>query len=300
MYMPGKSKPLSVFSCESRTACDAFSARHSQLLTRISKFENSLPQEESFHLDGWCIVCGMPSQFLADYGCSWTDPIGRRHRNWRERLECRRCGLNNRMRAAAQLLLDNFRLSPTHRVYLTEQLTPLFAALRARLPRLMGSEYLRDGTSRGAYNLDGVRHEDLTDLSFADASFDCIGCFEVLEHIPDFHRALAECARCLAPGGYLLLSTPIFLHYDRTLVRAVLQPTGSAQHLVAPEMHVDPLSRDGALCFYHFGWSLLGDLAALGFSEVRIALYLSRRYGYLGGWQPIAIARRRPKGMADW
>jgi SAM-dependent methyltransferase len=45
-------------------------------------------------------------------------------------------------------------------------------------------------------------------LPFADASFDTIMIMEVIEHVADERATLTECARVLASGGYLLLTTP--------------------------------------------------------------------------------------------
>lgn len=47
-------------------------------------------------------------------------------------------------------------------------------------------------------------------LSFADSSFDCVTCIEVLEHIPAElrERALGEMRRVLRPGGRLVLRVP--------------------------------------------------------------------------------------------
>lgn len=45
-------------------------------------------------------------------------------------------------------------------------------------------------------------------LPFPDARFDIVICSEVLEHIPDHHRALAEAVRVLVPGGLLAVSVP--------------------------------------------------------------------------------------------
>jgi SAM-dependent methyltransferase len=41
-----------------------------------------------------------------------------------------------------------------------------------------------------------------------DSSYDCIYCSGVLEHVDDFHSALAEITRILKPGGILLLGLP--------------------------------------------------------------------------------------------
>lgn len=48
---------------------------------------------------------------------------------------------------------------------------------------------------------------DVCHLPFADASFDCITCGYVLEHLPDARLGLAELARVLEPGGRMLLLT---------------------------------------------------------------------------------------------
>ena len=45
-------------------------------------------------------------------------------------------------------------------------------------------------------------------LPFADASVDVVALLEVLEHLPDPGRCMAEAARILKPGGTLLLSVP--------------------------------------------------------------------------------------------
>jgi ubiquinone/menaquinone biosynthesis C-methylase UbiE len=45
-------------------------------------------------------------------------------------------------------------------------------------------------------------------LSFADGRFDAVTMIEVLEHVEHPHRAAAEVARVLAPGGMLYISVP--------------------------------------------------------------------------------------------
>lgn len=49
---------------------------------------------------------------------------------------------------------------------------------------------------------------DATRLPFADACFDAVTLFDVLEHIPDDRKAASEALRVLKPGGFLLISTP--------------------------------------------------------------------------------------------
>jgi SAM-dependent methyltransferase len=49
---------------------------------------------------------------------------------------------------------------------------------------------------------------DIVSLPFPDASFDAVIVAEVLEHIPDDVRAMAEITRILKPGGRLAVTVP--------------------------------------------------------------------------------------------
>jgi ubiquinone/menaquinone biosynthesis C-methylase UbiE len=46
------------------------------------------------------------------------------------------------------------------------------------------------------------------DLPFADASFDLVTSFQVLEHVPDAPALLGELRRVVRPGGTIILTTP--------------------------------------------------------------------------------------------
>ncbi|NUQ61776.1 MAG: class I SAM-dependent methyltransferase [Pirellulales bacterium] len=48
---------------------------------------------------------------------------------------------------------------------------------------------------------------DLTRLPFADATFDCVTCGYVLEHVPDPRLGLSELSRVMMPGARMLLLT---------------------------------------------------------------------------------------------
>jgi ubiquinone/menaquinone biosynthesis C-methylase UbiE len=48
---------------------------------------------------------------------------------------------------------------------------------------------------------------DVTQLPFADETFDCVTCGYVLEHLPDARDGLSELARVMKPGGRMLLLT---------------------------------------------------------------------------------------------
>jgi ubiquinone/menaquinone biosynthesis C-methylase UbiE len=75
--------------------------------------------------------------------------------------------------------------------------------------RITGFDYSQRMLQRARQRLRSDRATqvaaDLTQLPYADASFDAIVCGWVLEHLPDPRPGLRELARVLQPGGKLLL-----------------------------------------------------------------------------------------------
>ena len=126
-----------------------------------------------------------------------------------------------------------------------------------------------------------LRHEDLTQLSFASHSFDAILSFDVLEHIPNYRSAFTECARTLKPAGKMLFSVPFDANSARNHIRAQLHKDGTIEHFWPPEYHDDPRNPEGCLCFQHFGWEMLEEMKEAGFSTVSALSYYSLEYGYL-------------------
>lgn len=243
----------------------------------------------------FCHVCQRQVEMLVDYAYAY--PVrGLLTPNWRERLECPTCGLNNRMRALVHLRNEILEAPPTGLVYLTEQNTPLAATLAQEIPALVVSNFLGANVAAGSIDSVGVRHEDLTRLSFTNQQLAQILCFDVLEHVPDFRAALRELHRTLMDGGSVLISVPFLLDRQRTKVRARLGENGVVEHLEAPEYHGDPLSTEGCLAFYHFGWDLLDELRTAGFTEVALLRWHSFDFGYLGSNSVAIVARRIATG----
>ena len=55
---------------------------------------------------------------------------------------------------------------------------------------------------------------DLAYIDQPDASWDAVFCNHVLEHVPDYKKALRELYRILKPGGMLICSFPIDIRYE--------------------------------------------------------------------------------------
>ena len=223
-----------------------------------------------------------------------VDPAGKRWAGWREELLCPITRLNNRQRAIAAFAERLFAGSE-HKVddvYLTEQVTPLFAWMSSRFPtvRIVGSEYLGPDVPAGEVR-NGIQHQDIERLGFESSSLDMIVSCDVLEHVNEPERALAEFARVLRPGGHLLFTVPFLWHSEKNRRRA-RATGGEVEHFAEPSYHGNPMDPRGSLAFFDYGWELLQWVGNAGFRDISVVCYWSDTLGHLGGMLEAFHARR--------
>lgn len=219
-------------------------------------------------LQGHCAVCETRRSFLPPQG--GMQP----HTSLRESLHCDTCRSISRHRAAIAVLQHELPDAQDARIYITEQASLLFVALRKRMRKLVGSEFVRGlrrrrelsawMRSQGHYGF--VRFQDVTALSFRTSSKRAVVSFDVLEHVPDYRRALREFARVLAPGGVLVMTVPFYTASAASETIAFIRADGEVETVGVPEFHGDPVSA-GALCFHHLGWDLLAAMREAGFHD---------------------------------
>lgn len=77
--------------------------------------------------------------------------------------------------------------------------------MEVRLRRQRNLDYV----TTDLFRADVTVQTDITQLDFADASFDVIYCSHVLEHVLDDRRAIAEMARVLKQDGWAVILVPI-------------------------------------------------------------------------------------------
>lgn len=199
-----------------------------------------IARSKRFNL-GWCPACGRRTIFV-EKG-AWL----------RETYLCVRCRSNPRWRAVIEVLE---RFVPRWRDLSVFESSPGGAAsdkLAAECARYLPAHFF-PGTPPGQFK-DGIRCEDLENLTFENSSFDIVITQDVMEHVFRPENAFREIARVLRPGGLHLFTVP-WQASKPTVVRAVLE-NGAVRHRQDPVYHGNPIDRGGSLVATDWGADML-------------------------------------------
>lgn len=261
---------------------------------RCTPIENRIiVNKNNVDIEAYCAYCKRKTLMSVDYLYSIKNGVGQEIPNFRERVVCKSCSLNNRLRATYHLLQESFDIKNKD-VYITEEVTPFYDSLKGKAKSIFGSEYFMDKKSGRVFiekiNRE-VNNEDLTNLSFVGEKFDLVVSLEVLEHVPNYKKAISEIFRVLKRGGSFVFSVPFVATAPKNFTRAIIK-NGTVEHLLPAEYHGDPVDNLGCLCFYHFGWEIIEDLKSVGFKEAGVYSYSSSEFGYLGGGGIILYANK--------
>lgn len=256
--------------------------QHSKVFTEISRMENELISkgvgQKIRYLNGYSVAAAKEATFLVEGGPEV---------NWRESLICNHTQLNNRSRASINISQFLLGVLPSSAIYMTEQTTPLWRWMSGVYKNTIGSEYVNNANL--GLELNGIRNEDITKLSFENNTFDFLMSFDVLEHVPNYKKALSEIHRITKDGGKTLLTFP-FRAIGTTLTRAIVENDGNIKHIMPPEYHGDPINpENGILCYYHFGHDIIAEMLEIGFKDAYVLWFWSASNGNLGGMQPYVI-----------
>jgi SAM-dependent methyltransferase len=157
------------------------------------------------------------------------------------------------------------------------------AELAAAAPRAVGLDRVTPVPRVRASRAEFVRG-DLEELPFASGGFAVVTSFQVIEHLADPERYLAEIGRVLAPGGVALITTPNILQSDRE----------NPYHL----HEYEPAELEATLG-EHFERVEMRGVHAVGpaarYHEERL-----RRIRLITRLDPLGLRRRLPQGLIEW
>jgi hypothetical protein len=239
--------------------------------------------EETWSFEAYSGVCGQRVAFLVDADHGQRLANGRWVPNLRERLVCPVTRLNNRQRLVAEVVREvSKQRVASHAVYLMEDATPIFQWTKNNLPgwKIIGSEYLGENIVSGSV-INGIRHEDVHNLSLRNSQCGLIVSNDVMEHVAWPAKAFVECHRVLCPGGRLIMTIPLTMDVERSAPRARYR-LGSLVHFEEPVFHSNPLTAEGSLVFTDYGWDVLDLLLTSGFSDAWVDLHHAEAWGHLG------------------
>ncbi|MCL2221397.1 MAG: class I SAM-dependent methyltransferase [Oscillospiraceae bacterium] len=199
---------------------------------------------EVFRSPGTCPICEDTVTFSA--ANSW----------FRDHLLCSKCGSLPRERA---LMVAIDRFMPDWRNCIIHESSPAGRGVSLKLKReavsYIESQFFPDSTPGELKN--GFRSEDLARLTFEDNSLDIHITQDVMEHVFDIDSAFAEISRTLKPGGMHIFTVPLVSGANPTLQRASLYAEGGINYLYEPEYHGNPVSSEGSLVVWHWGYDIV-------------------------------------------
>ncbi len=137
---------------------------------------------------------------------------------------------------------------------------------------------------------DGVRCEDVTRLTFDDASLDLFITQDVFEHVLDAADGFAEIARVLRPGGLHVFTVPWYW-WKPTLVRARRGEHG-VEHLEPPDHHANPVDPAGSLVITEWGWDLPDVIHRESGMTTTVHAITDPRQGIVGAFREVMVSRK--------
>lgn len=203
---------------------------------------------------GRCNICGCPTVFLDNNALTLTKL------RFRNDLKCIWCGSIARQRAIASVFCELYQpatknLKAFSRLLAEKNIAVHNAAAQeithtvlSTAPGYTCSEFFA-GVDSGQFH-NGIRCEDLQELSFQDETLDLFISEDVLEHVRKPEKAFQSIYRVLKSGGYHVFTVPIY--GEQTLVR--VDTSGNEdKNILPPVYHGDPLNANGVLAYNDFG-----------------------------------------------
>lgn len=239
------------------------------------------PQPPHYQRDGECPICEAVVTFRA------------RHPAFRDHLKCSGCGSIPRERALAVVLnreVPAWRRAAIHESSPNGQLG-ISGKMRRECEQYVPTQFFV--SEQLGTIVRGIRNENLERQTFPDGSFDIVVTLDVMEHVGEPADVCREISRTLRPGGRYIFTAPTFSGRTVSERRARYLRDGTPEHLVEPpEYHGNPLSPDGSLVTFHYGYDLPELIYQWSGLNVEVVRFHDHRHGLIGPMTEVYVARK--------
>lgn len=217
---------------------------------------------------GICPCCKEKTLFIAyDY---WL----------RDYYKCLFCGSIPRQRALMKVLeeeMPNWKDMKIHESSPSGNILRMFKKQCAQYTY----SYWYDNEPLGGELQNGSTNQNLENLTFENGTFDIFITQDVLEHVNRPEKALAEIARTLKKGGKHIFTTPLY-PFKKTIPRIKME--GDKRELILPPIyHGNPISREGSLVTYEWGYDFLEKIDGSTGMESKIVEFPNSKENFENG-----------------
>lgn len=165
--------------------------------------------------------------------------------------------------------------------------------IRSECSDYVGTQYYPDVTP--GEMVGDWRCENIEKTTFADERFDIVMSLDVTEHVFNPGDMFRDIYRTLKPGGIHISTFPIRNYQvEPTKQLARLGKDGEVEFLkTPPEYHGNPISGDGALVTWDYGYDIHKVIAWWVPFQVEISRFADRHQGILGEYTEVILCEKR-------
>lgn len=256
----------------------------------ISRKIKTLLSDAIHALPGTARATAQEAPLLSNRGychCCRRNTIFQTHEAWlRDHYRCEKCASIPRQRHV-QYILDRY-FTGWERLKIHES-SPSNDLIRRHCAFYSQSQFFSDtdwGTEKN-----GVRCENLEQLTFASNTFDIFITQDVFEHVFNPERAAREIMRVLKPGGVHLFTAPKHQHVKKSYPRARLSE-GGIEYLLEEQYHGNPVGDGRSLVTWDYGDDFEGLIFEWSRCPTTTYVTRDRALGLDGEYLEVFVTRR--------
>jgi SAM-dependent methyltransferase len=226
---------------------------------------------------GYCPICENSTIFI-EYN-SWL----------RDHYKCLQCHSIPRERALVNLLNSIFPDWLNMDIHESSPGSQSSNYISKKANKYSYSHYFTD-TQLGTFK-NGVRCENLEELTFEDNTFDIFITQDVFEHVYHPEKAFKEISRVLKPNGAHIFTVPYYPDLKESRPR-ITESGGDIIYLLEPLYHINPIDKAGSLVTYDYGINFTELIYKWSNAVTTVYVNKTRDLGLNGEFLEVFVSRK--------